>query len=261
VRQCGSVRQCGNVLQCGSVRQCERQCVAVRATVYGSDGVVVCGCARGSVWQGAVPQCVRQCASVWQCGIVRLCGSVWQCAVVRQCAAVRAALCASAAVCDSARGSVRHCAWQCAAMWKCTEVRQYEGQCVALCGSAAVYCSVCGSVLQCVRQCAAVYRSVRGGSVWQYGNTAVCVIVRQCVIVLQRTAVRQCKQHCVAVYGSAAVCINQRVRYSRRGAGCCATYITVYYHQRERGAAGGAGRAIGNARHRVVITNQRGAYK
>jgi hypothetical protein len=140
------------------------QCaVAVRAaSVCGSAvvGEAVCGSVRpcgSSLWQcdSRLRQCVRQCGTVRHS--MRQCGSAWQCV------ALPMAVCASAAVCDSARGSV----WQCASVQQC------------MCGSAAVCGSASGSLWQCERHCVTVRAAVcgiaRGSSARQNGSVRQCV--------------------------------------------------------------------------------------
>jgi hypothetical protein len=74
------------------------------------------------------------------CGSAAVCdsarGSVWQFAAVQQCATVRVA------VCDSAHGSVWHCERR--SVLQCGSVRQWAWQCaVVLAVLAAVYVCLC----------------------------------------------------------------------------------------------------------------------
>jgi hypothetical protein len=148
---------------------------------------------------------VRSCGGAQQC--VAVCSSI-----VRQCVAVRAA------VCGSARGSVRQYAQQCiVCVWlferKCAAVCQCGTMlhCAAVCGSAGSaavryceqqYVAVCDSARNSVRRCSsAAVQSVRQ-LVWQCEQQceAVCGNVRQCA------AIRQCNSVC----GSAAACGSAR---------------------------------------------------
>jgi Na+-translocating ferredoxin:NAD+ oxidoreductase RnfC subunit len=124
----------------------------------------------------AVRHCVAVCGSAVVCGSAR--GSVRQCGIV----------CGSAAVCDSARGSVQ----QCAAV--CGNVRQ----CAAMCGSVRLYNKLHWinriNRINSVRQHAAVLAAECTGSAvvcgMQYGSVRQCSNIAPRIILNQQGAAR-----------------------------------------------------------------------